>query len=122
MRQEQLAGVIVPAKHFFVRQQVMDAGMAVFANPKAAFAHFFYGEAPTESVFAVTVSWNEMVERQESTGTFAELTLAFHSILVCLENRLRKLARTVGLAILVTEDSAVRRDLSITRLDRRNRP
>jgi hypothetical protein len=96
--------------------------MAVFADPKAAFAHFFYGEAPTESVFAVTVSWNEMVERQESTRPFAELTLAFHSILVCLEIRLLKVARTVGLAILATEGAAVRRDLSITRFDRRNRP
>ena len=122
MRQEQFAGVIVPAKHFFVRQQVMDAGMAVFANPQSAFAHFFCGEAPTESVFAVTVSWNEMVERQESTRPFAELTLAFHSILVCLENGLRKVARTVGLAILATEDAAVRRNLSITRHDRRNPP
>jgi hypothetical protein len=122
MRQEQFPGIIFPAQHFFVWQKVVDAGMAVFANPQAAFAHFFYREPPAEPVLAVTVSWNEMVERQESTCTFAKLTLAFHSILVCLEHGLRKVARTVGLAILATEDAAVRRNLSITRHDRRNPP
>ena len=80
MTLQQLFRVVSPSQDLFIRQQVMDARVAFLANPQAAFAHLLDGKAAAESILAVAVARNEVVECQVSSRSFAQLTGAVHSM------------------------------------------
>jgi hypothetical protein len=82
VRQQQLTGVIAPSQDLFVRDQVVDARMAFVAKPKSPLPHLFESEPTAEALFAVAMARDEVMERQNSTGSFAQLADIIHSILV----------------------------------------
>ena len=67
MTQKQLFRVVFPSQDLFIRQQIMNAGVAFLANPQAASAHLLDSKAPAESLIAVATARNEVVKCQKST-------------------------------------------------------
>ena len=62
----------------------MDAGVAFVAKPKSPLPHLLESEPTAEALFAVTMARDEVMEREDSTGSFAQLANVVHSILVNL--------------------------------------
>jgi hypothetical protein len=69
--EEQIPRVIVPAQHLLIGEQVVDAAVAFLAGPDTPIAHLQTGELATKPFIAVAAPRNEVVERQESTQSFA---------------------------------------------------
>jgi hypothetical protein len=82
VRQQQLAGVIAPSQDLFIGDQVVDARVALLTKPKSALPHLLQCEPTAEALFAVAMARDEVMEREDSTGSFAQLASVVHSILV----------------------------------------
>jgi hypothetical protein len=80
--QEQLTGVVAPSQDLFIGDQVVDAGVALLTKPKSPLPHLLQSEPTAEALFAVAKPRDEVMEREDSAGSFAQLAIVVHSILV----------------------------------------